>query len=83
MKGLQKLYVTAKEIDATLDRVRRAERTEYKLQWRDRMDRGLYAEARELTGRHFMRGTLTKDEALADVEAVKIALELNEHRLRN
>jgi len=83
MKGLRKLSLTAKQIDATLDRARQLERTEYRLTWRDRMNRGLYTEARELTGKHFMRGTLSKDEALADVEAVKIALELNEQRLRN
>lgn len=78
-----RLAATTKQIHATLAKAATLERAEYKLQWRDLMNRGKYTEARELTGKMFMRGTLTAAEGLADVEAVKIALELNERELRN
>lgn len=83
MKELQRPSITPRNIYATLEKCRTADRAEYKLAWRDLMNRGRYSDARELTGKYFQRGILTAQEALADIEAVKIALELNEQKLRN
>lgn len=78
-----RLSVSMEAIDATLARARTLERAEYRLQWRDRMNRGMFSEAGELTGKAFHRGTISAIEGLADIEAVKIALELNEQKIRN
>ena len=68
---------TATIVALELTKAQKQEAREYKLAWRDLMDRERYTEANDLTGKYFFRGVLTARQALADVEAVKIALELN------
>ena len=75
--------VSLKQIDATLERCRLADRAEYFLAFRDLMNRGRHAEARELVDVHFKRGTITTREALDGANEVKAAQEAREQELRN
>lgn len=83
MNGLKRLSVTAKQIDATLLRADQLERGEFLLNFRDRMNRGLFEQAGTLATIAFKRGNITKDEGLACLDEVKKAQEVQHKRLAN